>query len=433
MSESATVLVSSVLNGSREWLNAAVAFGITVDDFTNNEQREIWRAVAKLIESNKSVRLGSVETLLHDNHDAKQAAQNLFERGASYQDPKFHCEQILVARYRFSVKSALADSSVSLGAAETIEDIKSKIRATASRLDCIASNLSAETADNTFLPVYDRTIAEMESQLEASRVGVKPWVTTGLPKFDALLGGGWQKPGAYVISAMSGRGKTHLGIHLSLKAALSGAAVGYFTVEMPQSQIMKRMMAHLAAVPSSRINSVEHLTDEQFDRLGAIRQMIGHNKIVIEDSFRADLDKLVALIRKYKRANMLDVAVVDYIQQIVPSRRAQTKQQDMMEVAHVLKQVCLQEGIVMIQLAQAGRSAELAEKAGERLNATHIEHSHAIYQNADAVCFFQSVPGEHPSDPREEIIYVAKNRHGDTNKAISVAMNYETSFIRECE
>jgi len=93
---------------------------------------------------------------------------------------------------------------------------------------------------------------------------------------------------------------------------------------------MRRMMAHLSLVPSSRINSVEHLSDEQFDRLGAIQQRVGNSKIVIEDSFRADLDKLVALIRKYKRADMLDVAVIDYIQQIVPSRRSHTKQQDMM-------------------------------------------------------------------------------------------------------
>ena len=436
MSESAVQLLASCLNGSRDWLKAATSRGLRYDDFQVAAHQEIWRVIEKLSDAGRGVRLGTVETELRKNPDAAAEAKQLANRGPSFQSPEFHVEQILVNRLRMDAMAVFSDASGSLVGLEKVSDFQARIRDVATRLDGLASSTHDAARDNRFIPVISRTVDEMERQLSAHRNGKAPWVTTGIPDLDRAIGGGWQKPGSYVVVGMSGRGKTHIGIHFALEAARAGSAVVYFTVEMPQSQIMRRIMANAGAIRNSSLAAVDLTEDEEY-RLQSIPITHGHLKLAIEDDFNASLERVTDLIRKYRRLGLLDIAVIDYVQQLVPPKKGHSKQQDMLVVAHELKQVCIHEGIVMIILAQANREAEVAEQAGQRLNATHIEHSHAIYQNADMVAFFQtmerkekSITGNIIEVKREEMLYIAKNRHGDGGKIIPVSLDYEHSRLR---
>lgn len=428
-------IIGAILYGSKEALRLAEAQKIRVTDFADADCRAVWQAITDLLEKNKVPRLGSVEPLLRGNEPAKALAQRI--TGPTTQPLEMLCESIRVAGLAVDAQAVAADFSGSVSRSADVDEFRRIVRSAVVKLDSLEANLESERRDNDFHPVLDRTLAEMQRQLDAQTDGGKaPWVTTGLEQLDRLLGGGWQKPGAYVVVGMSGRGKTHLGIHFGLEASRAGAAVVYFTVEMPQSQIMRRVMANVSMVPIAAITAV-NLNDEQMEQLQAIPQLSKTTRMAIEDNFGAELEQLVALIRRYRRAGKLDVAVVDYVQQLQPRKRAHTKQQDMLQVAHTLKQVCIEEGIVMIQLAQANREAETAEALGHKLNATHIEHSHAIYQNADAVTFFQSVEvikmakgtGLKESTEREEMLWLAKNRHGESGKVVGVRLDYERSRL----
>jgi replicative DNA helicase len=427
MSESATQILSSCLNGSRDWLREATRMGLKSSDFAASTHQEIWQAIETLRDSGRGVRLGSVETELRGKAEASQDAKDIAARGQSFQTPSFHIECVMVDRLRLDALSALADTSTSLVGIEKVEDFQARARSGAAKLDALADTTGFGFRENTFNPVFDRTKNEMQDQFDAQLIGKAPWITTGLPALDRMTGGGWQRPGAYVVVGMSGRGKTHLGIHFALEAARAGSAVVYFTVEMPQSQIMRRIMANASGVPSSAIVSL-NMTPQQFESIEAIPVTHSKLKLAIEDNFNGELDRVATLIRKYRRDGMLDVAVVDYVQQLVPPKRLPTKQQEMLAVASMLKQICIQEGIVMIQLAQANREAENAEENGVRLSAQHIEHSHAIYQNADLVAFFQTSVEEYQQ--RQEMLWIAKNRHGESGRAIPVTLDYELSRLR---
>jgi len=431
---SAASLIGAVLYGSREALSVAEARGIKASDFADPTLRSIWQAIAEVVAAGKWPRLGVVEPRLRGNQEALTLARVIM--GPTTQNMASVCEAIRTAGLAADAQAIAADLSQAVTRAERVDDFRRTVREAASQLDSLEANLELEGRDNDLLPVYDRTLGEMQTQLDAQRGGKSPWVSTGLDHLDRLLGGGWQKPGVYVVCGMSGKGKTHLGIHFGLEAAKTGAAVVYFTVEMPQSQIMRRVMANTSLVPMAAIASVD-MSDQQMDQLTAIPQIIGNYKMAIEDNFNAELEKVVALIRRYRRAGKCDVCVIDYVQQLVPRKRLHTKQQEMLVVTHELKQVCIQEGVVMIQLAQANREAENAEKLGQRLNATHIEHSHAIYQSADAVAFFQSVErdkmdklGMRDGIDREEMLWIAKNRHGESGKVLPVKLDYERSRLR---
>lgn len=427
MMESALQILSSCLHSSRDWLAAATRMNLTASDFAIQTHRDIWAAIERVLSSGQRVRYGQVETELRKTPDALLDAKNIFARGPSVQNPEVHIEIVISERMKSEAKTVLVDASASLDRVERISGFQEVARHTATQLDALALNSKSVVRSNEFVPVFERTKDEMQAQFDLQRSGGKPWITTGLSQFDQIIGGGWQRPGAYVIVGMSGKGKTHLGIHFALEASRSGAAVVYFTVEMPQAQIMRRIIANASKVPASAISSL-NMTSEQFEKVEAVQATHSKIRLAIEDNFSADLDRLCTLVRKYRREGALDVAVVDYVQQLIPSKRLQTKQQEMLVVAATLKQICIQEGIVMIQLAQANREAEIAEQEGVRLSAQHIEHSHAIYQNADSVIFFQT-NGEEVGSLRREMLWVAKNRHGDSCRAVPVKLDYEQSRL----
>lgn len=424
-----SALLASVLHGQHDWFTAAVDRGLEPEHFSFPDHQAIWRQACLLVAKKGRWGLKSlVATALQQeqNISAALAAEALGQRGPSFQVPDYHVEQILTDFWKVELQRVLAETSAIAKNAENVAELQEKCREGAAKVDSLSAGFSVARQDNGFLPVFTRTLAEMETQLEAAKNGVSAWIKSGVPRLDQTLGGGFQRPGVYTFCAMSGRGKTHLGVHFALEAARSGASVVYFTVEMPQTQIMRRMVSNLGSVKAGRLSTLD-LTDDEFDRIQGIPARIGDMKLAIEDKFRGELTRLQTLIRNYRRAGRLDFAVVDYVQQVTAPRRYQTKQQEMLHVAHELKQSCIDEGIVMLQLAQANRDAEKSERAGEKLHAGHLEHSHAIYENSDAVTFFQN---EQIGPDRMELLWVAKNRHGMSNIAIPVHLDFEHSRLR---
>lgn len=425
--ENEETLIGAVLHGQHDWYQAAIDRSLEPEHFSTPDHQFIWRAIVHAVASKGRWGIKArVATDCAQAGVAIEACRALSDRGACFQVEDYHVEQVLTDFWRMEVAGLLSSASAATGRAENLASLQEKCRQAASSLDSLSSGLKIVRQDNSFLPVYQRTIDAIERQWDDVKAGRQPWITSGLAKLDSHLGGGFQSPGAYTFVAMSGRGKTHIGIHLALEAAKAGAGVVYFTVEMPQAQIMRRMIANTSNVSSTKLTSLA-LSADDFDRMQTIPEAHGKLNLAIEDSFGADVDRLKTLIRNYKRAGKLDFAVVDYIQQLTTSKRCANKQQEMMHVTHELKQTCIDEGIVLIQLAQANRQAEASEKLGERLHAGHLEHSHAIYENSDAVIFFQA---ETLGSARTELLSIAKNRHGISGTPVQVVLDYEHSRLR---
>lgn len=414
-------LLAAIMNGQHDWYTAAVEMGLSPEHFLLEEHGTLWGHITHLIASKGRWGLApQVVTAVASDYKARQAAEALVARGPSFQVADHHVDQVLTDFWRNEYQRTLLDASEGAKADMKLPELQERLRRSAATLDSLAAGFNVARQDNGFHPVYRRTLEALERQLADGKMA---WMTTGLPTLDGILGGGFQKPGAYTFCAMSGRGKTHMGIHFALEAGRNGASVLYLTVEMPQDQIMRRMISNVGRIGASRLMRLD-LSEDELDRLQGVPDRVGDIKIAIEDRFRGELSNIRTLIRNYRRLGRLDFVILDYIQQVTDrTGRYSSKQQEMMHVAHELKQICIEEQIVMVQLAQANRDAEKAERAGDRLHAGHLEHSHAIYENSDAVVFLQGMPGD-------QVLWVAKNRHGRSD-CIAIKLDYEHSRLTE--
>lgn len=414
-------LLGAILNGQHDWFTAAADMGLSAEHFALPEHASIWTKIVHLIAAKGRWGLApQVVTACTPEPRTKDIAEALVARGPCFQVADHYVDQVLRDFWGVEAGRALMNASVATKNSLSLRDLQEKLRGSASSLDSLASGFNVAKQDNAFLPVFSRTLEQIERQMVDGKLA---WMTSGIPHLDEILGGGFQKPGLYTFCAMSGRGKTHMGIHFALEAGRNGAAVLYLTVEMPQEQIMRRMMSNIGLVGASRLVKLD-LTEEELDRIQGIPDRVKDVRLSIEDRFRGDLTNLKTLIRNYRRTGRLDFVVLDYVQQVTDrTQRFVSKTQEMQHVAHELKQICIEDGVVMVQLAQTNREAEKVEKAGGRLNAGHLEHSHAIYENSDAVIFFQG-------DVGDQVLWVAKNRHGRSD-AIAVKLDYEHSRLTQ--
>lgn len=84
-------------------------------------------------------------------------------------------------------------------------------------------------------------------------------VPTGYPLLDAALGGGLEPGELFVILAAPGVGKTLMMLNMALYAVRSGFSVAFFTMEMTEERIGRRIVARLTGIP---MNFLKEPTEE---------------------------------------------------------------------------------------------------------------------------------------------------------------------------
>ena len=74
-------------------------------------------------------------------------------------------------------------------------------------------------------------------------------ISTGWSNLDDLLGGGWDKKTLNIIAGGSNSGKSLWLTNVAVNAANQGKNVVYFSLEMSESKIMKRLVSIRLKIP----------------------------------------------------------------------------------------------------------------------------------------------------------------------------------------
>jgi replicative DNA helicase len=235
-----------------------------------------------------------------------------------------------------------------------------------------------------------------------------PGIPTSLSALDRILGG-LCLGRLTVVAGRPGAGKTTLMLQMALAAARAGYPVVVVSCEMSEPEVCRVMLSRHAGIslsPADVLALDERTRSDQRRRLMDAADQIAKMPITIEYRPGISVSQLRHLLR-YHAQRGAKIAIVDYIQLVDGrTRRDQNREQEVAEVALVLKTLAGQLGMSIVAGSQVNDAGEVRE-------------SRAIEQHADALIVLERADvGDvlNPPPVRTIEVQIRKNRHGAIGK-----------------
>lgn len=261
-------------------------------------------------------------------------------------------------------------------------------------------------------------------------------VSTGYQNLDVITEG--MHPGDLIIVAgRPSMGKTALAMNIAEHVAVEqGKAVGIFSLEMSKEQLVMRMLCGRARVNQKKVRSGK-LNDYEHKSLAQKGGILAQAPIYIDDSAALSSLEMRAKARRLARQVDLSLIVIDYIQLMHGSGRAENRQQEIAMISRGMKALAKDLQVPVIAISQLSRLVE--QRGGQkRPQLSDLRESGAIEQDADVVMFVyreeyylnhleRTDPKFREVEGKAEVI-VAKQRNGPTDIAHMAFLKEFTRF-----
>jgi replicative DNA helicase len=252
---------------------------------------------------------------------------------------------------------------------------------------------------------------------------------TGFRDWDELTGG-LQKTALIIIAGRPGMGKSSLAVNIADNVCNlePAAAVAIFSLEMSAEQYADRMLCSSATIDLGRYRT-GFLNHSEWENLANAAGTLDDYKIEIDDtSSISTLEMRSKLMRFRAEHRRLDLVIVDYLQRMASSRKAESRQQEVSQIARELKSIAKDFECPVIALSSLSRECE--KRNPPRPKMPDLRESGDIESEADQVCFIYR-PDYY--DQREENagfaeFIIDKHRHGPTATIKLAFMKEFTKF-----
>jgi replicative DNA helicase len=288
-----------------------------------------------------------------------------------------------------------------------------------------------------------------------ARGGKISGVASGFSEMDSLLGG-LQPSDLLILAGRPGMGKTALGTNISFHAARffredmeagvevpRGAPVLFFSLEMAAQQLSARILSEQTEIEMWKIRNGK-FSEHEWEKFVLTTQELSTLPLFIDDTGGISIAQIAARSRRMKREKRIGLIVIDYLQLVEPSRRAENRVQEITEVTKGLKALAKELNVPILALSQLSRGVD--SRDDKRPVLSDLRESGSIEQDADVVMFVyreeyylksrEPEPGsaDHAkwlekcerAHRRAEVL-VEKHRHGPTNK---IELFFDDRFTR---
>jgi replicative DNA helicase len=246
---------------------------------------------------------------------------------------------------------------------------------------------------------------------------------TGFQDLDARTSG-LQKGDLIIVAARPAMGKTSLCLNVAQHASKkAGETVGVFSLEMSKEQLVLRMLCADARVDAHKLRT-GNLQEKDWARLAKAYAELSNSRIFIDDSATLTPLEMRAKARRLKAEHGLGLLIVDYLQLVSASGRAENRQQEIASVSRSLKGLAKELSIPVVALSQLSRAPEA--RTEKRPQLSDLRESGALEQDADVVMFIYREEEYKPTDENRGIaeIIIGKQRNGPTGTV-------KLAFIKE--
>lgn len=253
---------------------------------------------------------------------------------------------------------------------------------------------------------------------------------TGYPRLNKITLG-FQKGELIILAARPSVGKSTYAINLAAQISkINKAHVALFSLEMSIEQLMMRMFSYQAEVELSKVRS-GNLSSEDMLLIGLAKQELSKLHIYFDEDSSSNIADIRAKCRQLKNEGKLDFVIIDYLQLITAANAKGNRQEEVSIISRSLKVLARELEVPIVALSQLSRSIEGRENKVPVL--ADLRESGSIEQDADLVMFLfrrsdveedettledelnekaKVQPVKRDEDKQEVILSVAKNRQG---------------------
>lgn len=350
------------------------------------------------------------------------------------------------------------------GALDTSEDVAPMDRIAQAEADLfkVAEGATTGSEASSFKDAALTAIKMAEAAMNSG--GGLSGKTTGLDSIDYKTSG-LHNSDLVILAGRPGMGKTSLATNIAFNCAEAhldwqrdggefnyGAPVAFFSLEMSADQLATRILAEQSEISSEALRSGK-LSREDFQKLSFASQRLAELPLYIDDTPALTIAALRTRARRLKRRHDIGLIVVDYLQLLQGSGRANDNRvNEISEISRGLKTLAKELSVPVIALSQLSRAVE--QREDKRPMLSDLRESGSIEQDADMVWFIfradyyheavrPDVPTETSSPEATEkyrvweeryldlknkaTLIVAKQRHGSTG---NVPLHFQSEITK---
>ena len=160
-----------------------------------------------------------------------------------------------------------------------------------------------------------------------------------------------------------------------------------------------------SALTSTNADAYAQIVHEK----AVLRKLIKVNEQIANDCY-SEKEKLEDILEKAEKG--LDVIMIDYLQLMTGSKRADSRQQEMSDISRSLKEIARELQVPVLALSQLSRAVE--QRPDHRPMLSDLRESGAIEQDADVVMFLYRDDYYNKDSEKKNIaeVIIAKQRNG---------------------
>jgi len=385
---------------------------VSADDFYRPEHRCIFTAMCRLFEAGAPIDGITVAEELERQGELQRAGgadylADLIEGTATAANILYHCRIVrekAVLRRLIHVTGEIAGEAYE-GAQETstiLDHAQDRIYAIAEK-----QQTQAYAALSDVVPVAFQRINE--AYQDKKEVTGLP---TGFADFDRMTAG-LQPSDLIILAARPSMGKTALAINIATNVALKQKkAVAIFSLEMAREQLVMRMICSVGGFNNHDLRRGQ-IRAEDWTRLTDTCSRLSEAPIYIDDTSGISVLEMKAKARRLKQQHQVELIIVDYLQLMTSSQRADNRQQEISQISRNLKGMAKDLGVPVIALSQLSRAVE--SRGDHKPMLSDLRESGSIEQDADVVLFIYREEYYNPEDEsarNKATVIIGKQRNG---------------------
>lgn len=262
----------------------------------------------------------------------------------------------------------------------------------------------------------------LQNYLDRSRLR---GVQTGFPQLDLLTCG--MMPGElWILAAATSGGKSTFARNVARNAALAGEPGAFISLEVQAQSIVDGLICAQGQIDSQVIRRGMS-NDRERTRNAAV--IVSELPIYIRDKGTCTLAQLHAGLRKLKAEKGITWAIVDYLQLMSGTGRAENRTQEVSQFTRGMKLIAMDLCLPILALSQLKRTGDVQR----RPMLQDLRESGTIEQDATVVLFLYAERTEERMDIYPTELILAKQREGEAGVVIQAGFCKSMGIFREIE
>lgn len=413
--EAETSLIASCLDASDSSVFDTASTIVNSGDFYSARGRFLWEALHKL--ANTGLPLDEIHLC-----EALKGSNTLDEIGgvtgiislmdsATTEPQALHYARLVAEKsnLRKLIRECRIAQEKATNEGHEFNDIRSELETNVLEIN------SRDSVRYSVKESLDSIVSDIE--LMQSGEYVADVVKTNVGRLDGLLGNGGIAAGEVLtLAAPTSCGKSALALYITARTMIDqGTPVAYFSFEMPQKQLMKRMVQSISGV---NIRSIEqgYATPQDITAFSEATDRLAGLPISTVHSAKG-ADDLASQARYLVRKKGVKLIVIDYLQ-LIGFNSKLSKAEGIAGISHRIKEIALDLNVSIVLLAQVNREGAKRETG---LSLYDLKDSGDIENDADIVMLMWPHKGDVESSkdkdyrgPYTGLSYkIAKNREGE--------------------